>query len=163
MKIKQRWKYVLTSTLAAAVLAANAWAANVVANASVNVRSAPDNNASIVCCLPKSAKAEKLGTSGNWIYVKYNDKTGYVYKRFVDDETTGSTPTTPAEKTTTVYTTANLQVREKASTSSKRLGVLKKGTAVQTYSKSNGWYEIRYNGKKAYISAQYTTATKPKA
>ena len=227
MKMRRKWKYVLTGTLAAVMLAVNAWAANVVANTDVNVRSAPDNNASVVCTLPKNATAEKLGTSGNWIHVNYKGKTGYVYKKYLTAQDTEQpeglttvyvtanalnvrtapdatsaklgtlakntavegkyiskdwfeieykghtgyistkyiTATKPAEavKTTTVYTTANLRVRAGATTDSKQLGVLKKGTAVETYGKKNGWYEIRYNGKKAYISAKYTTTTKPQA
>ena len=226
MTMRKKWKYVLTGTLAAVMLAVNAWAANVVANTDVNVRSAPDNNASVVCTLPKNATAEKLGTSGNWIHVNYKGKTGYVYKKYLTAQDTEQpeglttvyvtanalnvrtapdatsaklgtlakntavegkyiskdwfeieykghtgyistkyiTATKPAEavKTTTVYTTANLRVRAAATTNSERLGVLPKGTAVATYGKANGWYEIRYNGKKAYICAKYTTTTKPK-
>ena len=226
MKMQRKWKYVLTGTLAAVVLAVNAWAANVVANTDVNVRSAPDNNASIVCSLRKHATAEKLGTSGNWIHVNYKGKTGYVYKKYVTDQDTEQpeglttvyvtanalnvrtapdatsaklgtlakntavqgkyiskdwfeieykghtgyistkyiTATKPAEavKTTTVYTTANLWVRTKPDkTTGEKLGVLKKGTAVESYGKTNGWHEIRYNGKTAYISGKYVTTTKP--
>ena len=225
MKMQRKWKYVLTGTLAAVVLAVNAWAANVVANTDVNVRSAPDNNASIVCSMRKHATAEKLGTSGNWIHVNYKGKTGYVYKKYLTVQDTEQpeglttvyvtanalnvrtapdatsaklgtlakntavqgkyiskdwfeieykghtgyistkyiTATRPATvKTTTVYTTANLWVRTKPDkTTGEKLGVLKKGTAVESYGKTNGWHEIRYNGKTAYISGKYVTTTKP--
>ena len=226
MTMRKKWKYVLTGTLAAVMLAVNAWAANVVANTDVNVRSAPDNNASVVCTLPKNATAEKLGTSGNWIHVNYKGKTGYVYKKYLTAQDTEQpeglttvyvtanalnvrtapdatsaklgtlakntavqgkyiskdwfeieykghtgyistkyiTATKPAEavKTTTVYTTANLWVRTKPDkTTGEKLGVLKKGTAVESYGKTNGWHEIRYNGKTAYISGKYVTTTKP--
>lgn len=158
MKMQKKWKYVLTGMLTAVLLAVNAWAANVIATTDVNMRRAPDNNASIVCTLRKNAKAEKLGNSGNWIHVKYNGKTGYIYKRYLKDENAQ-----PAKKTTTVYTTGNLWVRATPDkVNGEKLGVLKKGTAVESYGKTaNGWHEIRYQGKKAYISGKYVTTTKP--
>lgn len=151
MKIRKNWKCALTGAVTAAALCANAWAANVIANAGVNVRSAPDNNASIVCVLPKDAQAEKLGVFGNWVEIRYNGKTGYVYNKYVDDQAT-----------TTVYVTASsLNVRSAPSTSASKIGSLTKNAAVQVVSTSNGWHEIQYNGTIGYISAEYTTTEKP--
>ncbi|MCD8355626.1 MAG: SH3 domain-containing protein [Clostridia bacterium] len=153
MKIRKKWKCMLTGAIAAATLCVSAWASNVVANASVNVRSAPDNSASIVCVLPKDAQAEKLGTFGNWVEIQYNGKTGYVYNKYVDDQVTA---------TTTVYITASsLNVRSAPSTSASKIGSLTKNAAVQVISTSNGWHAIQYNGTTGYISAEYTTTEKP--
>ncbi|MCD8355625.1 MAG: SH3 domain-containing protein [Clostridia bacterium] len=217
MTMQKKWKCALMGTAAAVAVCANAWAADVTANTAVNIRSGPDNSASVVCVLPKNATAEKLGNSGNWIQVKYKDKTGYVYKRFLNNADTTVTayvtasklnvraaPNTsatklgtleknaavevkstkndwceieyngktayisakymttkkPEEATKTVYTTADLNVRAAANKNGKKLGVLKKGTAVTTYKLQNGWYEIKYNGKTGYISEKYTTTKK---
>jgi uncharacterized protein YraI len=52
--------------------------------------------------------------------------------------------------------TKDVNVRGKASTSSKKLGVLKKGTKVTVYAKTKyGWAQIVYNSKKAYIYSSY--------
>lgn len=49
-----------------------------------------------------------------------------------------------------------LNVHEKASNSSNKVGSLKNGTKVIVYLKTkNGWSEIRYNKKKAYVSTKY--------
>lgn len=64
-------------------------------------------------------------------------------------------------KAMTVYTTANLNVRASANTSSKILGTLSKGTSVTVYGFNNGWYTIKYNNSTAYIYSVYTTVTQP--
>ncbi|WP_228548358.1 SH3 domain-containing protein [Sporosarcina obsidiansis] len=53
-------------------------------------------------------------------------------------------------------TTDILNVREKPSTSSKKVGTLKKGNKVTVYSKTkDGWTQIQYKKKKAYVSTKY--------
>lgn len=152
MKMQRKWKCVWLGAVATIAMCVNALAANVTANTAVNIRSGPDNSASVVCVLPKDATAEKLGNSGNWIQVKYNNKTGYVYKRYLND----------AEATTTVYVTASsLNVRSEPKASAEKIGALKKNAAVEVKASQNGWYKITYKGKTGYINAKYTTTTKP--
>ena len=153
--IKKMSKILATGVITAAVICSSAFAAgSVTATTDVNIRSGPGTSYSVVRVLPKGATAEKLGTSGKWVNVKYKDSKGYVSEKYVKD-------TTEAAKTTTVYTTANLNVRSAPNTSSKILGTLKKGTAVKTYALKDGWYQIKYDGKTAYISAKYTSTTDP--
>ncbi|USK70665.1 SH3 domain-containing protein [Peribacillus asahii] len=69
-----------------------------------------------------------------------------------------ATPTKAAETSTAVVNTnsSNLNVREKASTTSPRVGSLQKGAKVTVYSTTkNGWSEIKYQNKKAYVATQY--------
>lgn len=84
-----------------------------------------------------------------------------------------STPTTTAPKFTsvneTVYATDDgINVRKSYSTSSKALGILKKGesikrTGIATTKTSDGitWSKVTYNGQIAYVSSAYLTKTKP--
>ncbi|MBS4178098.1 SH3 domain-containing protein [Lederbergia citrea] len=61
-----------------------------------------------------------------------------------------------AANTAIVSVDSVLNVREKASAQSKKVGTLKKGTKVTVYSKTkSGWSEIRINKKKAYVSTKY--------
>lgn len=63
----------------------------------------------------------------------------------------------------TVYATENCNIRKSYSTSSDKLGQVKKGTAIKrTGIADNGWSRIEYNGKVAYISSKYITSTEPK-
>lgn len=55
-----------------------------------------------------------------------------------------------------VVNTDLLNVRAKASSSSEKVGSIKKGTKVTVYVKNkNGWATIQHNGKKRYVSAKY--------
>ncbi|WP_042351446.1 SH3 domain-containing protein [Bacillus massiliigorillae] len=49
----------------------------------------------------------------------------------------------------------SLQVRDGASSKAKVVGSLKRSDNVKVYSTQNGWHEIRYNNKKAFVSADY--------
>ena len=51
--------------------------------------------------------------------------------------------------------TADLNVRSGPSTKYKKLGLLKKKSVVTVKGSKNGWYQITYKGKKAYVSAKY--------
>ncbi len=155
MKTKKMMISLISGTLAAVMACGGALAASVRTTTDVNMRAKPDNSAAVLCVLPKNAEAEKLGMEGNWYHLSYKDKDGYVYKKYIkDSETT-------AAETKTVYTTGNLNVRAKPDKTSAKLGVLKKGTAVETTGEKNGWYTITYKGKIGYISGKYVTTTKP--
>ncbi|MDO5548359.1 MAG: SH3 domain-containing C40 family peptidase [Eubacteriales bacterium] len=58
-----------------------------------------------------------------------------------------------------VTATANVNVRQKASTSSKVLTVMKKGTSrtVLATSKNGKWYKVKMNGKTGYVNKNYMT------
>ena len=54
-----------------------------------------------------------------------------------------------------------LNVREKPEAAAKRLGSLTHGTLIEVKSIQNGWGEITYQGKTAYVSLDYATFTTP--
>lgn len=156
MKTKKIVMSLISGTLAAVMACGGAFAASVRTTTDVNMRAKPDNASAVLCVLPKNAEAEKLGMEGNWYHLSYKDKDGYVYKKYIKD-----TEAAPATETKTVYTTGDLHVRAKPTKNSEKLGVLKKGTAVETTGLKNGWYKITYKGKTGYISGKYVTTTKP--
>ena len=51
--------------------------------------------------------------------------------------------------------TGKINVREKADSSSKKLGQIEKGTTIKIYAKEGDFYKFDYNGTKAYIAAEY--------
>ena len=66
-------------------------------------------------------------------------------------------PVLPIKKVYVIITaTSGLNIRETASASSKKLGVLKNGTTVQVIGETGNWYKINYNGKVGYIYKAYT-------
>ena len=124
----------------------------------VNFRKGPSMNFSIMRKLYKGYKLTYLGRSGNWIKVKYNGTTGYVYKDYVSGYSSSSD-----NKGITRYVNASvgLNVRKGPSTSYSKLGKLSYGKSVKVLSTSNGWSKISYNGRTAYVKSTYLQAKKP--
>ena len=65
----------------------------------------------------------------------------------------------------TMYATDNLVVRSGPNNQFTKLGTLSAGDsiAVTGQYEENGWYQIDYNGTKAYVSSLYVTEEAPKA
>ena len=125
----------------------------------LKVRAQPNTSAAVLGTLKKGAKVETYGLKDGWYEIKYEGKTGYISAKY----TTETDPSTPTPETKTVYTKEDLRVRAKPDNTSTVLGVLKKGTAVETLDEINGWYLIKYNNQDGYISKAYTTTEKPAA
>lgn len=60
-------------------------------------------------------------------------------------------------KAVRVKASVGLNVRAKASTDGEILGLAKDGSklALLVEDEQNGWYQVSYNGKAAYVSAEY--------
>lgn len=59
-------------------------------------------------------------------------------------------------------TTANLNMREGASTSTKVLQVIKKGELVEVIQKNGNWSQVSYNGTTGYVYNKYLSGTTAK-
>ena len=126
----------------------------------LKVRAQPNNSAEVLGTLKKGTKVETYGLKDGWYEIKYEGKTGYISAKYTT-ETDPSTPQPSPSPVLTVYTKEDLRVRAKPDNTSTVLGVLKKGTAVETLDEINGWYLIKYNNQDGYISKAYTTTEKP--
>ena len=149
-------KYILAGAIASSIMLhtgmTTAFAATeykVITADAVNFRSGPSTSYLSLGSFNKGDKVEYLGTSGSWVKVKYNNKTGYVYGSYVGNYAT-----------ITQYVTATtLNVRSGAGTSYSVLGSLSKGTKVEVISTTNGWSKINYNGAIGYVSSQYLSSS----
>ena len=149
-------KYILAGAIASSIMLhtgmTTAFAATeykVITADAVNFRSGPSTSYLSLGSFNKGDKVEYLGTSGSWVKVKYNNKTGYVYGSYVGNY-----------ETITQYVTATtLNVRSGAGTSYSVLGSLSKGTKVEVISTTNGWSKINYNGSIGYVSSQYLSSS----
>ena len=66
-------------------------------------------------------------------------------------------PQTVNAATTGTVTASALNVRSGPGTNYASLGLLQRGTSVTVESVSGGWAQISYNGKTAYVSAEYVS------
>ncbi|MGM9629415.1 SH3 domain-containing protein [Butyricicoccus sp.] len=148
-------KIAASAAVSAVIVCTGAFAADVVSVTDVNVRSGPDNSCAVVAVMKKGTSAEKLGKSGNWIKVRVNGKTGYVYSKYLKDAP-GSPDEADVEKKTVSVTASSLRVRSGPGTTYNTIGYMKKGSEAVVVKTSGIWYKIEYKGKYGYISSQYT-------
>ena len=121
----------------------------------LNLRVEASTSSKIITTIPKGKTieiVEKLNSG--WYKVNYNGKTGYVSSSYVSIN--GSTENKPSIVTEKGVTTANLNLRVEASTSSKIITTIPKGQTIEIVEKLNsGWYKVNYNGKTGYVSSKY--------
>lgn len=57
-----------------------------------------------------------------------------------------------------LYATSTINVRTQPKSTALKLGYAQTGEALQVTAKTdNGWYEVRYNDRRGYVSAKYVT------
>ena len=126
-----------------------------VTTANVNFRTGASTSASRITTIPKGTKVEVIDKSiSGWYKVNYNGKTGYLSSQYVSIN--GSVTNPPATSSETGVTTANVNLRKGASTSTSIITTIKKGSKVTIVDKSiSGWYKVKYSNKTGYVSSQY--------
>lgn len=119
----------------------------------VNFRTGASTDTTIIQMIPQGATVNVLVASTNgWTKVSYAGKTGYISSPYL-------TATAPVAIGTST-TTAEVNFRAGASTSTAIIGVVPYNTKVNVLAaSSNGWTKVSWNGKTGYIYSQYLTAT----
>lgn len=113
------------------------------ASSAVHVRKGPGTSHEIAFKLASGARMRILGESGNWYLVEAeNGKTGYISKNYTRLGVIGAT-------------TANVNLRAGAASSTASMGVLSKGTEVTMTGVSGNWTEVKYNGNTGFIYTKY--------
>jgi uncharacterized YkwD family protein len=124
----------------------------------LNVRTMPSVQGQILGKLPQHTTITVNGMINGWAKISYQGKTAYVNAQYIQ-------PTTQAVQALTMQafvTAPELNVRTQPSINGAIIGKLPKGAAVTIKQKyTNGWLQIAYNGKVAYINGAYVTTTKP--
>ncbi|MEM5591516.1 SpoIID/LytB domain-containing protein [Niallia circulans] len=111
-----------------------------------------------------SNKSLKTGThSFTWSVGKAEDGSYTVSVESVNGSKQKSTVTkkfTLYKVKTGTVKASNLNIRQKASTSSKKVGSIPNNKKVTIYAKSGSWYKIKYGKVTGYVSAQYVKNVK---
>ena len=144
---------------------------------SVSIRSAASTDADKLDVLVGSYSITRTGVGDNgWSKVDYNGQTGYIKSDYLtttkpqvtESNQTSSSSNTSSSKSDieevkeTVYATAGVNIRAKASADADKIGTLAAGGSItRTGKTSNGWSRVDYNGQTGYIKSDYLTTTKP--
>lgn len=111
----------------------------------LNVRKSP--NGTKIGTMGYATKVEVYEESGSWLKIKYNNDYGYVFKTYIDKEST--------IKFCGTVNDTDLNIRANATSSSKKLGSFKFGDRVYVIGTSGNWYKIRYCGQNAWVYSSY--------
>ena len=144
---------------------------------SVSIRSAASTDADKLDVLVGSYSIIRTGVGDNgWSKVDYNGQTGYIKSDYLtttkpqvtESNHTSSSSNTSSSKSDieevkeTVYATAGVNIRAKASADADKIGTLAAGGSItRTGKTSSGWSRVDYNGQTGYIKSDYLTTTKP--
>lgn len=135
------------------------------------VRASASNKATKIGTLKEGATVQltknyTAASKDAFFQIIYNNQVGYVSSSKIGF--TKATAPAPTTKVGVVRNTSNvvLKVRQQPSTQSEIVGTLKNGATVKlakAYKKGSkdSWYKIKYNGKTAYVAAQYVSLLFP--
>ena len=140
-----------------------------VTSGNVNFRKGPGTSHESMGTLKKGVNLTLIALENGWYKVKVGGEEGYISSKYVTvtedipeaapPETDGGTAETPELTVPKILgigeTTGSVNFREGPSTSSDKIGKIKKGQPITLYSLADGWYEVDYNGTRGYLYAKY--------
>ena len=121
---------------------------------SANVREQATSDSKKLGEAPRGKTYQLLAVEGNWYKIQYKkDVTGYVYTKYGKMGKKGDAPL----KDTATVTNApdGVNIRAKASSSSKKLGTAVNGETFTAKGVSGRWVKVEYKGDVAYIYDKY--------
>ena len=127
----------------------------------VRARKGPGTSYDVATVLAKGTQVVpvEILKSGYWAMFKYNNQYMYVCTDYLEADNQSATPTEPEKPINgkDYYTTANLNIRDGASTTSSKIGKIPNGTKVSVvdFNSNKTWAKVVYNNKTGWVSAQY--------
>ncbi len=116
------------------------------AQAGLRLREEASVNSKSLAVIEHGDEVDIISTNNGWCYVSVNGVNGYMAQEYLDITTA---------VTTGVVNVSAVNLREAASTQSKILDLLRKGSEVSVIATENGWYKVRSGEKTGYIHADY--------
>ena len=127
----------------------------------VRARKGPGTSYDVATVLQKGTQVVpvEILKSGYWAMFKYNNQYMYVCTDYLEADNQSATPTEPEKPINgkDYYTTANLNIRDGASTTSSKIGKIPNGTKVSVvdFNSNKTWAKVVYNNKTGWVSTQY--------
>jgi uncharacterized protein YraI len=124
----------------------------------LNVRSGPGTNYTIVGVLSRGESARFLGTVDiDWTKIDYRGYEAYVFSAYVTNVVPDNTPPPQANDSITPIVD-DLNVRSGPGTNYPPIGVLRLGQSLRNLGVEGfGWTKVEYQGNTAYVFSDYVT------
>ncbi|HHV71954.1 MAG TPA: SH3 domain-containing protein [Clostridia bacterium] len=146
----------------------------IVTATSLNVRSGPGTNYSIVGGLSKGNVVTVLATSGDWLKIKTaQGLEGYVAGQYLQINQQGGTPALPPQEPVEtpissglkcVVTASKANIRAGNSTNTAIVGSAVNGTVLEVLGEAGGWYNVKLpDGKIGWIAGWLVNLVQGKA
>lgn len=176
MKQTKRWMRLLAAVCAVALLLplfatalAAAYPYDTVSMDDVNLRKRANTTSLVLKKIKAGDTVTILGVTGDFYHVKFEGKTGYAKKSFVDGTDPSPDPTVDPALTvqappaiyeypydTTVV--AQVKLRKKAQADGEVIMTLPAGSMVTVYDRTGtGFAKVKYNGKTGYVVETHIT------
>ena len=129
------------------------------ATGKLNFRDKPSTTGgSVLATLKQGEELKILGETGEWYYVLYNGRAGFAYKSYVKVKSSGSAGIARVSDTVApieTRTTAEVNLRQGMSTSSKVIRLMPSKASVMVYMIFDGWCFLSQNGTFGFAVADY--------
>ncbi len=116
----------------------------------LNLRSGASTSKSIIMTMPAGAEVIVGMTQGGWCKVVYNNTVGYASADYLKTVSSVS-----GNFGTGTVSGDDVRMRSGAGTGSSVIGTYDKGTKMSVIGAAGNWYQVSYNGKTGYVSADY--------
>lgn len=125
----------------------------------VNIRSSDSETADKLGKAAIGDEFKLLDKIGNgWSKIEYEGGEAYIKSEFLEDieAEEASADAQVLQTGGTVTAKTNVRIRSAASENSEKIAVAYAGTTLEVIAKrADGWTEIKYNGKSAYVKSEY--------
>ena len=125
----------------------------VVTAGTLNLREGASTESTVIGKYGWGTQVDVLGFDGDWAYVDVNGQNGYMYAKYLGDES--------AVYVTRYVNTNTRGLNLRAKPNGTILGSYPRGTAVTVLSTQNGWSEVKVNGQSGYMSSLWLSSKKP--
>ena len=124
-------------------------------DSNLRVREGASLQSTVIGYLVNGEVVNIKGETEEWYRIDFKGHEAYVSKEYV--EVTILSKASRAIQKGQVYNTGGvgLNVRQAASSTSAKVGILKDGEVVQVNSKSGDWYNISYGNKTGFVHSKY--------
>lgn len=120
----------------------------------------PVITSSIKDTVSKNTKVTVIEVAGNYAYIKYNNKNGWVKSSLLQETTTQTTTTTTTTARTAYVCVSQAIVRKSATTESEKITTLTYNDEVTVIGEEGNFYKIRLNDNEYYMAKHLIANTK---